>query len=161
VKRLPLTDRSSSGVALEGRGARLTTRRLSGTSWRSAKALRTLGPPLPASAGGLKEQPGLSVRIDSLVALKLSRVCGSTSATADLVGCTVRSACRSHTTSSEMGFGRNVSADWSKVTEVLCERLPSDVARRLPVRVYQHPEPRRPRSGSFSLGPSTPTSPSR
>ena len=35
-----------------------------------------------------------------------------------------------------------------RVRRVLCESLPSDVARQLRVRVYQHPEPGRSQSGS-------------
>jgi len=74
----------------------------------------------------------------------------------------MRSRGRAISPSSEMGFGRTFPRIGQKVTEVLCERLPSDVARRLQVRVYQHPSPGGQIGQWFSLGPRPPgTSPSR
>ena len=97
----------------------------------------------------LKEQSGASVRIDPMVAPKLFSALWLCLRETDCIGW-YREERVAGAVLTELGDRRPTEVCrliGQRVSGVLCEGLPSNVAHRLQVRVYQHPESGRTDSG--------------
>lgn len=109
----------------------------------------------------LKEQPGLSVRVDPIVAPKLFSGLRLCLRETDIIGW-YREERVAGAVLTEFGDGPRMEVSrlvGQRVSGVLRECLPADVARRLRVRAYQHPEPERIDSGGGSHSVFSPDGP--
>ena len=153
MKRLPRgeSDRCACGVALEGRwGQAYNEEAFRYFLAIERKRSERSGRPFLLLLVHLKEQPGVGARINPTVALKLFSGLWFHLRDSDFVGW-YREQRVAGALLTELGYGPRTDVSrliGQRVTEVLCERLPADIARRLQVGVYQHPEPGRPKSGS-------------
>ena len=147
VKCLPLTDRPSHGVALEGRRSQAYDEE----AFRYFLAIeRKRSERFVLLLVDLKEQPGVGARIDPAVARKLFSGLWLHLRDSDFVGW-YREERVAGAVLTELGdapFREVPRLVGQRVRGVLRESLPSDVARRLQVHVYRHPEPGRSGSGS-------------
>jgi hypothetical protein len=107
------------------------------------------GRPLLLLLVDLKEQPGVDVRIDPMVAPKLFSGLRPCLRETDFIGWyREERVVGAVLTELEEGSRTEVSRLVSqRVSGALCEGLPSDIARRLRLRVHQDPEPERIDSG--------------
>src|SRR2546426_7694446 len=153
VKRFPRgeSDRCACGVAVEGRrGQAYNEEAFRCFLAIERKRSERSGHPFLLLLVDLKEQPRVGARIHPTVALKLFSGLWLHLRDSDFVGW-YREERVAGAVLTELGDGFRTGVSHligQRVTEMLCERLPSDIARRLQVRVYQHAGPRRPQSGS-------------
>jgi len=137
------SDRCLPGVALEGRlGQAYNEEAFRYFLASERKRSERSGCPFLLLLVDLKEQEGLSARIDSVVASNLFSNLWLCLRETDLVGW-YREERVAGAVLTEIGDGRQTEVSpliGQRVTEGLYERLPSGVVRRLRVRIYQHPE---------------------
>ncbi|PYR23851.1 MAG: hypothetical protein DMF98_17590 [Acidobacteria bacterium] len=151
VKCLPLTDRPSHGVALEGRRSQAYDEEafryfLAIERKRSERS----GRPFLLLLVDLKEQPGVGARIHPAVAGKLFSGLWLQLRDSDFVGW-YREERVAGAVLTELGDGPRADVSHAfgqRVTQALCARLPADLASRLRVRAYHHAEPERPQARS-------------
>jgi hypothetical protein len=152
------SDRCSCGVALESRLGRAYNEE----AFRhflviERKRAERSGRPFRLLLVDLKEQPRISVRIDPVLAPKLFGGLWLCLRETDIIGW-YREEHVAGALLTDLGDGplaeisRQVG---QRVTRVLSEGLPSGVARRLQVRVYQHAEPEEIDAGGAATRSST------
>ena len=137
------SDRCLSGVALEGRLGHAYNEEafrylLAIERKRSERSDR----PFLLLLIDLKEQDGTSARLDSMAASNLFSNLWLCLRETDFVGWYHKERVAGAVLT-ELRNGRAMEVSsliGKRVSERLCERLPSEVARRLRVRIYQHPE---------------------
>lgn len=144
------SDRCSCGVALESRlGQAYNEEAFRYFLAIERKRSERSGHPLLLLLVDLKEQPGVNVRIDPIVAPKLFSGLRLCLRETDIIGW-YREERVAGAALTEVGDGPQTDVSrlvGQRVRGVLRECLPAEVARRLRVRVYQHPEPERIDSG--------------
>lgn len=144
------SDRCLSGVALEGRlGHAYNEQAFRYLLAIERKRSERSGCPFLLLLIDLNEQEGASARLDSMVANNLFSNLWLCLRETDFVGW-YREACVAGAVLIELGDRRPTEVSrliGQRVSERLYERLPSDVSRRLRVRIYQHPELERIDSG--------------
>jgi hypothetical protein len=137
------SDRCLSGVALEGRlGQAYSEQAFQYLLAIEGKRSERSGCPFVLLLIDLKEQDGASARLDSMVANNLFSNLWLCLRETDFVGW-YREERVVGAVLIELGDRRPTEVCrliGQRVGERLYERLPSDVARRLRVRIYQHPE---------------------
>ena len=131
------------GVALEGRlGQAYNEKAFRYFLAIERKRSERWGCPFLLLLVDLKEQEGVSARIDSMVASSLFSTLWLCLRETDFVGWYGEERIAGAVLV-DLGDGRPPEVSrliGQRVSEMLCERLPSDVARRLRVRIYQHPD---------------------
>ena len=144
------SDRCPCGVALEGRlGQAYNEQAFRYFLAIERKRSERSGCPFLLLLVDLKEQSGASVRIDPMVAPKLFSALWLCLRETDCIGW-YREERVAGAVLTELGDRRPTEVCrliGQRVSGVLCEGLPSNVAHRLQVRVYQHPESGRTDSG--------------
>ena len=144
------SDRCSCGVALEGRlGQAYNEQAFRYFLAIERKRSERSGCPFLLLLVDLKEQSGVSVRIDPMVALTLFSALWLCLRETDCVGW-YREERVAGAVLTELGDRRPTEVCrlvGQRVSGVLCEGLPSNVAHRLHVRVYHHPGSERIDSG--------------
>src|SRR5712691_1183366 len=137
------SDRCLSGVALEGRlGHAYNEEAFRYLLTIERKRSERSGCPFLLLLIDLKEQDGTSARLDSMVASNLFSNLWLCLRDTDCVGWYHEERVAGAVLT-ELRNGRAMEVSGligKRVGERLYERLPSDVARRLRVRIYQHPE---------------------
>jgi hypothetical protein len=140
------SDRCSCGVDLEGRlGQAYNEQAFRYFLAIERKRSERSGRPFLLLLVDLKEQSGVSVRIDPMVATKLFSALWLCLRETDCIGW-YREERVAGAVLTELGDRRPTEVFCQigqRISERLYERLLSDVARRLRVRVYQHPESER------------------
>lgn len=102
----------------------------------------------------LKDQPGVSARVEPMVAPKIFAGLWLCIRESDFIGW-YREERVAGAVLTELGDGPLTGVSrlvGQRLSEVLCKRLPSDVGRRLQVRVHQHPEPQTIRAVASTRG---------
>jgi hypothetical protein len=144
------SDRCSCGVVLEGRlGQAYNEQAFRYFLAIERKRSERSGCPFLLLLVDLKEQSGASVRIDPMVAPKLFSALWLCLRETDCVGW-YREERVAGAVLTELGDRRPTEVCrlvGQRISGVLCEGLPSNVAHRLQVRVNQHPESERIDSG--------------
>jgi len=144
------SDRCLCGVALEGRlGQAYNEQAFRSFLAIERKRSERSGCPFLLLLVDLKEQSGVSVRIDPIVAAKLFSALWLCLRETDCIGW-YREERVAGAVLTELGDRHPTEVCrliGQRVSGVLSEGLPANVARRLQVRVYQHPESGRTDSG--------------
>ena len=144
------SDRCSCGIALEGRlGQAYNEQAFRSFLAIERKRSERSGCPFLLLLVALKEQSGVTVRIDPMVAPKLFSALWLCLRETDCIGW-YREERVAGAVLTELGDRHPTEVCrliGQRVSGVLSEGLPANVARRLQVRVYQHPESGRTDSG--------------
>src|SRR2546422_888905 len=137
------SDRCLSGVPLEGRlGQAYNEEAFRYLLAIERKRSERSACPFLLLLVDLKEQDGTSARVDSMVASSLFSNLWLCLRETDFVGWYHKERVAGAVLT-ELRNGRQTEVSrliGQRVSKMICERFPSGVARRLRVRIYQHPE---------------------